>query len=78
LRRNGAALAWRVQSGLKAICGTLRLSAQQAAMRSAPLGLPLQQHHVGMLCEHLVEPVPDGAMVVEVEPAGECHLGAGV
>ena len=40
LRLNGAALACRVQSGLKAICGTLRLSAQQAAMRSAPFGDP--------------------------------------
>src|ERR1700676_714092 len=40
LRLNGAALAWRVQSGLKTICGTLRVSAQQAAIRSAPLGLP--------------------------------------
>src|SRR5216684_1998346 len=39
LRRNGAALAWRVQSGLKAICVTLRALAQAAAMRSAPFGL---------------------------------------
>jgi len=38
--RNGAALAWRVQSGLKAICVTLRALAKAAAMRSAPLGLP--------------------------------------
>src|SRR3984893_8072895 len=29
LRLNGAALAWRVQSGLKTICGTWRESAQQ-------------------------------------------------
>ena len=40
LRLNGAALACRFQSGLKTTCVTLRLSAQQAAMRSAPLGLP--------------------------------------
>src|SRR5713101_2255077 len=39
LRLNGAALAWRVQSGLKAICGTLRVLAHEAAMRSAPFGL---------------------------------------
>ena len=38
LRLNGAALACRFQSGLKTTCVTLRLSAQQAAMRSAPLG----------------------------------------
>src|SRR5690554_756920 len=35
LRLKGAALPSRFQSGLKAICVTLRLSAQQAAMRSA-------------------------------------------
>ena len=40
LRLKGAALLCRVQSGLKRTCGTLRLSAQQAAMRSAPRGLP--------------------------------------
>ena len=40
LRLNGAALRCRVQFGLKTTCGTLRLSAQQAAMRSAPRGLP--------------------------------------
>ncbi len=37
LRLNGAALAWRAQSGLKTTCWTLRVSAQQAAMRSVPL-----------------------------------------
>jgi MFS superfamily sulfate permease-like transporter len=40
LRLNGAALACFVQSGLKAICGTLRLSAHLAAISSAPLGEP--------------------------------------
>src|SRR3954469_5007947 len=40
LRLNGAAFLCRAQSGLKATCGTRRLSAQQAAMRSAPLGEP--------------------------------------
>ena len=60
LRLKGAALACLVQSGLKAICGTLRLSAQQAAMRSAPFGRSaVQQHHVGMLGVDLVERVPD-------------------
>lgn len=40
LRRKGAALACFVQLGLKEICVTLRASAQQAAMRSAPFGEP--------------------------------------
>lgn len=40
LRSNGAAFACFVQSGLKAICGTLRLSAHLAAISSAPLGDP--------------------------------------
>jgi hypothetical protein len=35
----------------------------------------MQQHHVGVLGLHLVEAVPDGAMVVEFEPTGECNLG---
>ena len=78
LRRNGAALAWRVQSGLKAIWATLRALAQAAAMRSAPLrAAAVEQHQAGMLGMNLVEPVPDGAMVVEVETAGEGYLGAG-
>ena len=47
-------------------------------MRSAPFGdAAVQQHHVGMLGVDLVELVPDQAMVVEVEPAGEGDLGAG-
>ena len=40
LRLNGAALACLVQSGLKAICGTLRLVAHLAAINSAPFGEP--------------------------------------
>lgn len=36
LRLNGAAFACFVQSGLKAICGTLRLLAHFAAINSAP------------------------------------------
>src|SRR5215468_10545922 len=40
LRLKGAALPWRDQLGLNAICRTLRLWAQQAAMRSAPFGDP--------------------------------------
>src|SRR5208283_657806 len=31
----------------------------------------VQQHHVGMFGVDLVEPVPDCAMIVEFEPAGE-------
>ena len=38
LEGSGAAFACPV--GLETICATLRLSAQQAAMRSAPRGLP--------------------------------------
>src|SRR3546814_4750779 len=37
LRLNGAAFLWRFQSGRKATCGTRRVSAQQAAARSAPV-----------------------------------------
>ena len=37
----------------------------------------VQQHHVGMLGVDAVELVPDQAMIVEVEPAGEGDLGAG-
>ena len=60
LRLNGAALACFVQSGLKAICGTLRLIGPAGgdafgALRRAAV----QQHHVGMLGVDLVEPVPD-------------------
>src|SRR5258705_6777561 len=40
LRLNGAALACFVQSGLKAICGTLRLTAHLEAISSAPFGEP--------------------------------------
>ena len=40
LRLNGAALACFVQFGLKATCGTLRLSAQREAIFSAPFGEP--------------------------------------
>jgi hypothetical protein len=43
------------------------------ALRAAAV----QQHHAGMLGVDLVEPVPDGAMVVEVETAREGDLGAG-
>lgn len=37
LRLNGAAFLCQLQWGLNATCATLRLSAQQAAMRSAPI-----------------------------------------
>ena len=40
LRLNGAALTCCTQSGLKTICGTLREIRQQAAIFSAPRGLP--------------------------------------
>ena len=40
LRLNGAALACFVQSGLKAICGTLRVVAHLEAISSAPFGDP--------------------------------------
>src|SRR5712671_7690003 len=33
----------------------------------APRGAAVQQHHAGMLGVNLVEPVPDRAVVVEVE-----------
>ena len=78
LRLNGAALPWRDHSGLKTICGVLRLSAQQAAMRSAPFGDPPWSSTMWEVAsEGLVEPFPDQAMVVEIEPAGEGDLGAG-
>jgi hypothetical protein len=65
LRRNGAALAWRVQSGLKAIWVTLRALARSGALRAAAV----EQHHAGMLGVNLVETVPDRAVVVKVETA---------
>jgi hypothetical protein len=34
----------------------------------------VQQHHVGMLGVDLIELGPDQAMIVEVEPAGECDF----
>ena len=75
LRLNGAALACFVQSGLKAICGTLRVVAHLAAISSAPFGEPpWMQHHVGMLGVDLVEAVPDQVVVVEVETTGEGDL----
>src|ERR1700739_2918227 len=40
LRLNGAAFACFAQSGLKAICGTLRLLAHLEAISSAPFGEP--------------------------------------
>jgi hypothetical protein len=71
---NGAALACFVQSGLNAICGTLRLVAHLAAISSAPFGDPRCSSHVGMLGVDLVELVPDQAMIVEVESTGERDL----
>ena len=37
----------------------------------------VQQHHVGMLGVDLVELVPDQAVIVVVEAAGEGDLGPG-
>ena len=75
LRLNGAALACFVQSGLNTICGTLRLSAQLAAMVGALRRAAVQQHHVGVLGAHLVERGPDRSVIVEVEAAGEGDCG---
>ena len=75
LRLNGAALACLVQSGLKAICGTLRLTAHLEAISSAPFGEPpWMQDHVGMLGVDLVEAIPDQVVVVEVEATGKSDL----
>src|SRR6266851_6807278 len=43
----------------------------------APRAAAVEQYHAGMLGVNLVEPVPDGAMVVEVETAREGDLGTG-
>jgi hypothetical protein len=43
------------------------------ALRAAAV----EPDHAGMLGVNVVEPVPDGAMVVEVETAGERDLRAG-
>ena len=56
LRLNGAALACFVQSGLKAICGTLRLSPIGGDPLGALRRAAMQQDHVGMLGVDLVEP----------------------
>jgi hypothetical protein len=40
LRLKGAPFSWRVQSGLKTICVTLRVSAQRDAIFSAPFSDP--------------------------------------
>ena len=77
LRLNGAALACFVQSGLKATCGTLRVSAHLAAIFSAPFGgTAVHQHHVGVLGVNLVEFGPD-QLVVGGVAAGEGDLRAG-
>ena len=57
---------WRL-----AVVGPAGGDAFGALRRSA-----VEQHHAGMPGERLVEPFPDQAMVVEVEPAGEGDLGA--
>ena len=56
LRLNGAALACFVQSGLKAICGTLRLVGPFGGDQFGALWrAAVDQHHVGMLGVNLVE-----------------------
>ncbi len=78
LRLKGAAFLCRVQSGLKATCATLRFSAQQAAMRSAPLGArAMEKNHVGMLGAHLVERRPDARVIVAVGAARESDAWTG-
>ena len=64
LRLNGAAFLCRVQSGSNATGATLRLSAQQAAMRSAPFGPAHGEDHVRVLRANLVERRPDALMTV--------------
>ena len=77
LRLKGAALPSRVQSGLKAICVTPRLSAQQAAAFSAPFGVPPWISTMsGMLGEHLVEHGPDALVIGVIDAAGEGDLRA--
>ena len=45
-------------------------------MRPAPFGAAaMEQHHVRVFGMDLVEPVPDGAMVVEFQTTGEGDLG---
>ncbi len=75
LRLNGAALAWRAQSGLKTICGTLRGSGPAGgdalgAIRRAAM----QQHHLRVLGSHPVECGPDAMVIVALDPAGEGDL----
>ena len=52
--------------------GPFRCDALGALRRAS-----VQQHHVGVFGADLVEPVPDGAMIVEVEPAGEGDFRSG-
>ena len=70
LRLNGAALACFVQSGLKATCGTLRVSAQRAAIFRAFWASTVHQHHVGVLYADLIELGPD-ELVIGAVAAGE-------
>src|SRR5688572_4946369 len=75
LRLKGAALPSRIQSGLKAICVTLRLSAQQEAIfLGAARAAAVDQDHGRVLRENLVARSPDGLMIVAVRAAGEGDL----
>jgi hypothetical protein len=56
---------------------TLRASAQQAAIFSAPRGrAAVQEDHVRVLGHHLVEHRPDALVIVAVHAAGEGDPGA--
>ena len=61
--------------------GDLRHLAGSGPARRDTLGpfrtAAVKQHHVGMPGMGLIEPFPDGAMVVEVETAREGDLGPG-
>ena len=75
LRLNGAALACFVQSGLKAICGTLRLISPFGGDQFGALWrAAVDEDHVGMLGVNFVEAIPDQVVVVEVEATGKSNL----
>ena len=76
LRLNGAALACLAQSGLNATCVTLRLSAQQAAIRSAPDGgTAVQQHHIRMFGRDAVQCRPEASVSLQSLPPVNATLG---
>ena len=78
LRLKGAALACLSPIGLE---GDLRNLAVIGPTGSDALGAfrrpAMQQHHVRMLGTDLIELVPDQAVIVEIETAGEGDLWPG-